>query len=219
MDGLLCGKPKTSLFGCELFCRYLISFLVLSSAVLFVLVQKHHYSRKKQEEDLFCAWSPCWFLPKKKRTGWTKGRNYCLDKVTWQVNRSSGWVSVPKGTAPSKESWASLSVPNMVKTPWNWGRTGHTTALWGTSISQKEWSNIKINRDLIDWASWVKYTVYVLAKREEGIACQNSLLVHEQFEQTEKEWIVQGCRATRCHERASAGGETENEYKGKTWKR
>jgi len=66
MDGLLCGKPRTACLTENYF--VVIFFLVLFSAVQFDLVQKHHYSSKKQEEDLFSAWSPCWFLHKKKRT-------------------------------------------------------------------------------------------------------------------------------------------------------
>lgn len=64
----LWGKPKTSLLGCELFCCCL-SWRVFFPAVQFGLVQKRRYSVKKQEEDLFSAWSPRRFLPKKKGTG------------------------------------------------------------------------------------------------------------------------------------------------------
>jgi len=44
-----------------------------------------------------------------------------------------------------------------------------------------------------------------LAGREEDNTCQNSLLVCERFEHTEKEGTVQGWRATRCCEMVSAG--------------
>lgn len=147
---LLCGSPKTILFGCEPFCCCLLPCRGLFSAVQFGFVLKHHCSRKTQGRDLCSAWSPRWFLPKKKRTVWTKGRNYCLDKVAWQVNRSSGWVSIPNGSAPSMESWAPLSAPCTVKSPWNgWCRTGQLTAL----CSPKGTEQYKLNRQLIDWTS------------------------------------------------------------------
>lgn len=151
---LLCGNPKTSLLGCEPFCSYLLSCRVLFSAVQFGLVLKRHYSKKTQERDLFSAWSPRWFLPKKERTVWTKSRNYCLDKVTWRVNRSSGWVSVP----PAQRAERPLVFPAQ----WNpLGMTGAGQDSWLHSVPQKEWSSTKLNRELIDWASSVKHTLCV----------------------------------------------------------
>lgn len=41
---------------------------------------------KNQEKDLFSAWILSFLLSQKHRVGWTKGRSYRLDKVTWQVN-------------------------------------------------------------------------------------------------------------------------------------
>lgn len=63
----LWGKPKTSLFGCELLCCYLLSCRVLFSAVQFGLVQKHHYSRKKNKGKIYLLPGvPVGFFPRRK---------------------------------------------------------------------------------------------------------------------------------------------------------
>lgn len=146
----LCGSPKTSLFGCEPFCCYLLSCRDLFSAVQFGFILKHHCSRKTQGRDLFSAWSPRWFLPKKKRTVWTKGRNYCLDTVAWQVNRSSGWGLCPMEVPLARRAEHPLVLPAQ----WNpLGMTGAGQDSWLHSVPQKERGSTELNTELIDWAS------------------------------------------------------------------